>query len=389
MGASGEHSSGAHKSQSGGGGRASEGRRSSPHTIAAIAAKRRETAEELVATLQRDGEVVIEDASTEQRDDLRRVIDFAKRHGLVAANQRIEKSQWRRRGIRVRLISGPQANSKPMSNVTRIKVPISVEEWHPLLAALSQPGDVLGVSEDSLPRAMRIMHAMLVETEKRGYEAGWSDDTSQGVEIRIDGFAQTVTIEEELVKQDVVPGAAELEKTELYDWQRIRPEVKKMPSGKLVMRVSGTWRFGAQQRWTDRKRWSLEDRLGDVLAAVEDMASEKAERKRANEEEVAARQRAWEDAMAAARGAFLRDNRVKALTKQLDGWEQADRIRAFVLAARRKGQADNAWLEWAESYADEIDPLTGPVEAPDDVEPKSEDLRPYLGRWSPYGPGRR
>ncbi|MGP4019138.1 hypothetical protein [Saccharopolyspora sp. 5N708] len=366
-----------------------EGRRPPPHATAAISANRRKAAEELLATLQRDGEMVIQDANPTERDDLRRVIDFAKRNRLVPAGQRLEKSQWRTRDIRVRLVSGSHVNSNPTSGAAHIDVPISVEEWHPLLAALSQPGDVLGVSDESLPRAMRIMHTLLVEAEKRGYEVGWSDDTSQGVEIRIDGFAQAVTIEEELVKQDILPGAAEFEKPELYDWQRIRPEVKKVPSGKLAMSVSGTWRFGAQQRWADRKRWSLQDRLGDVLAAVEDVAREKAARKRAEEEKAAARQRAWEDAMASARVAFRRDNRVKALLEQLDGWEQGRRIRAFAQAARRAGQADQEWFEWAEAYADEIDPLAGSVEAPEDVEPEPEDLRPYLGRWSPYGPDRR
>lgn len=365
------------------------GRRPPPHATAAIAAKRRKAAADLVATLQRDGELVIEGATPEQRDDTRKVVDFAKRNGLVPTGQRIEKSQWRTGDIRVRLVSGFHVNSRSALDADRISVPPSVDEWHPLLAALGKPGEVLGVSEDRLPRAMRIMHALLVEAQQRGYEVGWSDDTSRGVEIRIHGFAQAVTMEEEWVKQEILPSAAELERTTLYDWQRVRPEVQKVPSGKMVMSVSGLGGCSTQRRWADRKRWSLEDRLGDVLAAVEDVAQDKAERKRAEDEKEAARQRDWEDAMASARVAFRRDKRVKALLEQLDGWEQARRVRAFSEAARRTGRSDPAWLEWVESYADEIDPLTGRITAPADVEPKPEELRPYLGRWSPYGPDRR
>lgn len=44
---------------------------------------------------------------------------------------------------------------------------------------------------------------------------------------------------------------------------------------------------------------------------------------------------------------------------------------------------------WANAYADQIDPTTGPVTGPEEVEPGTEDLRPYLGRWSPYGPESR
>ncbi len=65
-----------------------------PHATAAIAAQRRQAAEELLAALQRDGQMTIEDATAEQRNDLRRAIDFAKRHGLVPDGKRLEKSHW-------------------------------------------------------------------------------------------------------------------------------------------------------------------------------------------------------------------------------------------------------------------------------------------------------
>lgn len=48
--------------------------------------------------------------------------------------------------------------------------------------------------------------------------------------------------------EENLPSAAELKQTKLYDWQRISPKVKKVPSGKFAMRVSGTWRFGSQKR---------------------------------------------------------------------------------------------------------------------------------------------
>ena len=53
------------------------------------------------------------------------------------------------------------------------------------------------------------------------------------------------------------------------------------------------------------------------------------------------------------------------------------------------GRSDRDWLAWARAYADEIDPTIGLVAGPEEVEPGPEDLRPYLGRWSPYGPESR
>jgi hypothetical protein len=47
------------------------------------------------------------------------------------------------------------------------------------------------------------------------------------------------------------------------------------------------------------------------------------------------------------------------------------------------------WITWARGYSDRIDPLTDPPAMPADPEEISpDDLKPYLGRWNPYGPDR-
>jgi hypothetical protein len=186
-----------------------------------------------------------------------------------------------------------------------------------------------------------------------------------------------------------VPTSDELAEKTVYSWQRVRPQPTTLPSGKIALSVGDDGPYRAHRRWADRKRWSVEDRLGDVLATVELQAQEKEQRRRVEEEEQQQRHRAWEQAMARVRRRFHDDRRTKLLNEQVEAWELAERIRKFSRAARDSGHADGDWLDWADAHADEIDPTTGFATGPEEIEPQPEDLRPYLGRWSPYGPESR
>ncbi|MEV0065656.1 hypothetical protein [Amycolatopsis sp. NPDC050768] len=371
----------------GNGQRKAANHRPPPHTTAAITAQRRAAATELVEKLVETGHLLVPKPDPGTEAELRRVIDFAKRHGLAPEGKRIEKTRMYDGRVRIRLVDGPHVNSRPME-ITPVPVPDEVANLHPLLSSLTAPADVLGVSTESLPRALRIMHALLTEAQRRGHEVGWAEDTSRGIEIRIDGCVQTVTMDEEKTAQEALPTLDELAAKKMYSWQRVSPQISMVPSGKLAISVGGEGPYRTQRRWADRKRWTLEDRLGDVLSTVELQAREKEERRRDDDERTRQRQSAWEQAMTDARRQFRRDQRAALLATQVEAWELADRIRAFCQAANRSGHGDGDWLAWARAYADEIDPTTGLMTGPEDVEPGPDDLRPYLGRWSPYGPQR-
>lgn len=101
--------------------------------------------------------------------------------------------------------------------------------------------------------------------------------------------------------------------------------------------------------------------------------------------------------MASARRHFQEDQRSTALKAQVDAWEQAARIRSYCDALDKvnaddpqPGEQLREWIAWSRRHADHLDPterLDNLI--PEEVEPRREDLRPYLGRWSPYGPDER
>lgn len=372
-------------------------RRKPPHTTARIAAERRQAATELVARLVDEKHVMIPNPDEDEIAKWRKIVDFAKRHGMVPEGKRIEKTRMWDGDVRIALLDGDHFNAKPpLDPEQRINVPDHVDQLHPLLSHLKDPAATLDVSPEQAPRALRIMHTVLTEAERRGYDTGWAKDTAEGVEIRDGSFRLQVTMTEEREQRDFLPTPEELAGKKTYTWQRVQPETRWVRSGRLKIQVGTNGaRWDRSTWWADRKRWRVEDKLSELIAEITQRIQ--AERDRIAEQERARlqRQRDWEAAMANARDRFQEDRRIDALTKQLKNWQTATSIRSYCEAIEAEGatgqNADHAesqtrWLEWCRAYADHIDPTKTGAAAPDEIEPSPSDLKPYLGQFSPYGP---
>ena len=111
----------------------------------------------------------------------------------------------------------------------------------------------------------------------------------------------------------------------------------------------------------------------------------------AREREEAERQRQWEAAMGRAKLRMIEDRRLDVLRSRVAAWHEADAIRAYCDAVEARHSADTIaadpeatqWLAFAREYADRGQQLP---RMPPDPEITHEALRPYLGKWSPYGP---
>ncbi|MGN4160061.1 hypothetical protein ACRWOO_10315 [Streptomyces sp. NEAU-PBA10] len=79
----------------------------------------------------------------------------------------------------------------------------------------------------------------------------------------------------------------------------------------------------------------------------------------------AEQRRRWYAAVTQTRERQIEQHRATVLTEQIRAWRQADEIRAFCQAARaRTGEtpvtaSEADWLDWAEAYAMQLDPLRG------------------------------
>ena len=292
-----------------------------------------------------------------------------------------------------------------------LRVPARVGRYHGVARQLRQRTAIQEVSRAQLTRSLRIVHTLAVEIERRGHRIDcvdpgrdsygrteWKGSNGGQLEVTIDGHSYRLRICEKGVG---IRGAWEeatarrkeaLEHPRSYGWFPERPKPYDADAtGVLEISINGGYgRRGRQSRWGDRKRWSLEDRLPQVLHELEIRAVEDEERRVAFEREREERQRRWEEAMRQAEARFLEDHRLEVLRTRVRLWREADAIREYCDAVEARHEkagisADSEakrWLELAREYADRAQELP---RMPADPSPRPEDLRPYLGGLSPYG----
>jgi hypothetical protein len=333
------------------------------------------------------GELRLVDLSPAQRAAWRRTIYAAKVTDLPVG-YRLRHSGRNNGDMVIRLVLVEVEVERPTPPVVR--VPVRLHRLHPLLAATRdvaaaghdgwintthRPGVLhVRVSRQSLTRALRIAQGLFAEAERRGHRvevmSPGGNRCAGGAGLRIGGQHFELTFAEESDRSAHVLAAAE--QTRKSEWS-YAPKWDFAPSGRLVMRHGHT---SDRALAADRVRWKLEDRLGRVLADLEALAADldtRAAQQAANElRRLQVEQQDWEEAMRSARSQLIESHRAEHLGAQVGRWEQANKIRAFVLSVRSGWAAPSAvdpkteaWLSWASDYADSIDSLLGPLYAPD------------------------
>lgn len=348
------------------------------------------TAETLLKLLEEeDGLVRIDDPDDQTRAALRRAIAAVKRENRVPTGMHLRHHGRDQGDLVIELVQGEHPDAKYWEPRPQLTTP-EADPLHSAVAKLSRDPARLRVSKDSRDRALRLLHILATEWERRGHTvAVEADQPGLTFTSGTSRFVLEVSEESDLVE---APHLDELEQKPTYSWQRVPVRSRYVSSGRLVLELPHSWDYnGRRRRWADRTRWSLEDKLGDIIKELEGRVRLDEERRIAEEREKAARRVQWEEAMAEARFRFAEDVRTAVLNEQMEAWETAAEVRAYCQAAEAAlpETPDSEvveWLRWMRNYADRIDPVIRGVQAPKLREPSAHELRPYLDRWSPYGP---
>jgi len=287
--------------------------------------------------------------------------------------------------------------------VERREVPFdaSPRRFHALATNYRDNRDYQRVSKDHVPRAVRILHALAIEAEPRGYRIALPSD----VKLRLRGSMSTdVEGQLALVIGNNVFGIAISEvpgkggdrlpyqrDQRLPAWQKSRSHAF-VSTGRLELEITNWASTNRKSTFRDARSVGLESLLADVLVEIEvrnleaDWEHDETVRKAA---EKLAR---WQRAMVAAEADLHESRRVLILRDQLARSSEATDIRRFVEFARAarpelsdEMTPENEWLVWAQNYANKIDPLLLPFPMPAARSHRPEDLKPFMGRWSPYG----
>ncbi|MEU4294799.1 hypothetical protein AB0E63_41810 [Kribbella sp. NPDC026596] len=353
---------------------------------ATVTDRRRSAADELAKRLAAEGSIRVNVATEADKTHWRRVIDFAKRHNLPPAGTRIEKTQLHPDALQIRLLSGPHPNAgDATSELPPIPVPDRLRSPHPAVADLKTDKNRLMMPAPLRHRSLVILQALAAELTKRGHEVRRSPVPERhihggyhlGPQYLEPSYARRDGVIEVVIGENRYPITISQESPNSADPEK---------ADRLLVDLGWGRR---QHKWADRKRSTVEHRLAEICHELETRAAEddvrRAEAAQAKEE----RRRLWTAAMELANDQAITAHRSQVLIGEVQRWRLATEIRQYCDALERNvDPADESatWIAWARSHADAIDPLISPPAFPIDPDLKPEDLKPHLGRWSPYGP---
>lgn len=324
----------------------------------------------------------------------------ARRSGRVPETKELYGG-WCRGGYEIKLVDIPAwrlAVLKPISVSSRLARP------HTVVLAMQSETQPLGLTKPVQGRALRLIQALITAAVAIGHSTspgrtGFAPPShrrrSGSPHFTITARGQTVgfLVLQEQDRTEHVATEKELAAAKKDSWVRI-PRFDYTPSERLRSVLSGGQPHRASE-WADTHGCSLEEQLAEIAQEVT-LRGEAAERRRQDEIEAARQKRIrWEAAMEEARIRYAEAYRIRHFEAKEAAWRHATRLTEYVSTVRARveamppGQARTdaeAWISWAATTVERLNPLSSPPRLPDVPEPRADDLRPFLGHWSPYGP---
>lgn len=359
----------------------------------------------LIRQLKDAGTLRIENPDETSRAAYRRAIHAVKQRGLVPEGFLLRHTGRNGGDLIIQLVDAAKPDETEWNRI-RLGVRDQVAATPELTRMLRAHPDVMAVSEAAMLRALGLVEGLSRAAGRRGYTLAMSKKRKHK-ELFIQAGARkfTVTVKEEYeeVVRTSQQGAASHKR---YSWQRQPLVHETAPSGRLRVELVES-PHARRSTWGDKGRARLENMLDQVVDEIEHRvaAEEEADRERRRAlEEFDAQQRReeaeklarWEQAMAQARVRATGERRAEIFSRALDSWLTADQVRAFCDALRERTEALpdsrdalSSWIDWGRSMADSIDPVRDPKDLTADEfdrAPTPDELRPYLGEWSPHRP---
>ncbi|WP_413806755.1 hypothetical protein [Streptomyces sp. OE57] len=357
---------------------------STPYGERPVARARRAKAQELVERLIAEGHVRVSDPDDVDVAEWRRVVNYAKRHGMEPEGRRIERVPYGGLGLEFFLAEGPHPNARSQrsrATASEVPVPLRLASLHPVVAALRDDEGQLVMPPRLGRRSLLLLQGLAAESVRRGYEVRKVQSSfyrrEGGVDVVVDGFEYAVTVRQEFP-------------------QSTNPE----RFARLVVEVARglTSRPG---RWRDRKDRTLEQALGVILGEIEARAVEDARRRESEERARKDREVRWGAAMEEAKELAVREQLAQVLREETGRWREVVAIGEYCDALERRLaelegdlneqalESARRWLDWAREYMRGIDPLKHPWGMPTPRDPTPGELQPYLKGWSPHRPERQ
>jgi hypothetical protein len=337
---------------------------------------------------------------------------LAERYGKVPAGKRLDVVRISDTELELRLLDDPGNPGRP--ELVEIAIPEKIARYHPAARRFRDDKAHHQVSRTLLSRAVRIVHVLATEAERRGWSVPSPTESEASGRLRIETGGHDFWID--LSEKDVKERARWEQEVERYsqafrywsahgDGDRYpHGPYDKGATGELILHLSSRHDRifeGHQSNWGDRASWKLETRLPHVFREIEERvvkadrveeeervaAQRRAEKERRAAEE---RERQWRVLMERARRRLVETQRAALLRSQEQGWREAERLREYcdAMETAHGGRPESAeWIAWARDFATRLDPLSEPPAMPEAPEETPEALQEHLPEgWSVRGP---
>ena len=358
--------------------------------------------------------------------DYERRARLAQRSGKVPVGKRLTASVVSRDEVELELVDAPaQTGARP--ELASIVVPDKVARYHETARQFRDRTDRHEVSRALLARATRLVHAVAMEAERRGWSgqaslefkngygrSSWTGTKDGHIQIAAGSCSFWLRIQEEGVRTRG-PWEEDVRRYRNVSSSSLLYRDRDVPTGpydadangrlKAELHSSQSWLFsGRQSRWADRSSWTLEERLPHLFREIEERVVEAAfaaeqERVEAEREADAARraaeerERMWRVLMRQAEERLVESNCADQLLEQSNSWHRAEALRRYcdAMELAHGDRAETvAWLSWARTYIQQLDPLSEVPAMPANPEPTPEALQEHLpAGWSARGPEHR
>ncbi|MGX4693700.1 hypothetical protein [Streptomyces sp. JNUCC 63] len=356
--------------------------------------------EQLLQELSEAGGRIVKSGSGPDLEKWPSRVAAARRSGRVPETKELYGG-WCHGGYEIKLVDIPAWR---LAVLEPVPVPSRLTRPHAVVRAMQNEQQPLGLAKPVQGRALRLIQALITAAEAEGHsssagQTGFAPPSHRrrraSPHFTITAQGQTVgfLVLQEQDRTEHVATEKELAAAKKNSWVRI-PRFDYTPSERLRVVLSGGQPHRASE-WSDTPGRSLENQLAEIAQEVT-LRGEAAERRRLDEIEAARQKRIrWEAAMEEARIRYAEAYRVRHFEAQEAAWRHVTRLTGYVSAVRRRvdamppGQARTeaeAWISWAAATVERLDPLNTPPRLTDIPEPRADDLKPFLGHWSPYGP---
>lgn len=224
------------------------------------------------------------------------------------------------------------------------------------------------VSRDLLPRALRLMDALVKGFEERSWKiclGSKSEEQDRKSYVALFGTQIPFGIRERIRKvENPPPKPVRMAGGGMFT--PLEAKYRDVPSGRLSLVLRERWGKSVVKSFDDSATQHIEDRLNEFVVAVAVRAYENLEWDAGREDN----ERNWrtQELLREERARREREelSRVQSLEQQAEDWYRSQKLRSYIAAVRAAAQERRmvddvleGWLSWAEARVAALNPLTG------------------------------